>query len=394
MSPHASGPRAQALPDRPFFAEAAARAALARERFFDAGQRPTGLVSEPVIQSWQRCLQARRVPPERLGFDPVSASRQHRTLQRARPLLAVASPVMDRLAQVLAATGARAILCDGEGVVVQHTPQAGSGEPVLALAARVGVDLSEHTVGTTAPGIVLHSARACVVSRGEHFFELCGGLSCAAAPIRDRGGRLAGVLDLTIEGQPFGFDAAALVGLYAAAIENALLEVPAGDCLVLRFQADPLLLGTPMQALAGVDGRGRIAWVNAIGRSLLGEADPVGQDAAVCFGRDAETLLGAAKGESALAVRLANGLVVWVGAQLQLQAAALDAPALAVREVPAVTPGVASVPEAGAATLAEHDQRLVQETLLRCGGNVSRAARALGVSRGLLYRRLAQGKKG
>ncbi|MEY3296727.1 MAG: hypothetical protein RLZZ451_2775, partial [Pseudomonadota bacterium] len=38
-------PRAQALPAQPFFAGAPARAALARERFFAEGQRPTGLVS-------------------------------------------------------------------------------------------------------------------------------------------------------------------------------------------------------------------------------------------------------------------------------------------------------------------------------------------------------------
>lgn len=380
-------PRAQALPAQPFFAGAPARAALARERFFADGQRPTGLVSESVIQSWQRCLAARRTTPERLAFEPVTPSRRHSALQRGRPVLAAAETVMPRLEQVLAATSARALLCDAEGVVVRATPRHGGGgaQPVLTLAARVGVDLSEHAVGTTAPGIVLHGGQACSVSRGEHFFDICGGLSCAAAPIRDRHGRLAGVLDLTVEGQEFGFDAAALVGLYAGAIENALLEAPDGDCLVLRFQADPLLLGTPLQGLAGVDGRGTLRWINEVGRRLLGlpaaGAAPGTLAASALFGLDTAALLSCGAQRAAQPVRLANGLVVWLQSSLQLQRGAGSSPPPA-----ATAPPPPQEPEP---TLAEHDHRLVLETLRRCGGNVSRAARTLGVSRGLLYRRLA-----
>jgi transcriptional regulator of acetoin/glycerol metabolism len=44
----------------------------------------------------------------------------------------------------------------------------------------------------------------------------------------------------------------------------------------------------------------------------------------------------------------------------------------------------------GVATLRlrESDLDLIQKTLQTCGGNVSTAARQLGVSRGLIYRRL------
>jgi transcriptional regulator of acetoin/glycerol metabolism len=39
-------------------------------------------------------------------------------------------------------------------------------------------------------------------------------------------------------------------------------------------------------------------------------------------------------------------------------------------------------------TLREHSRKLIEEALAAQGGNVSQAARQLGVSRGTLYRRL------
>ena len=47
---------------------------------------------------------------------------------------------------------------------------------------------------------------------------------------------------------------------------------------------------------------------------------------------------------------------------------------------------------APAATLRDNDRHLIVQTLQACEGNVSKAARKLGVSRGLIYRHLKQAK--
>ena len=58
----------RALPAQPFFATPQQRVELARQRFFEDGVRPSGLVSEAVIQSWTRCLQAGHDPRRTPAF--------------------------------------------------------------------------------------------------------------------------------------------------------------------------------------------------------------------------------------------------------------------------------------------------------------------------------------
>lgn len=260
-------------PPPAFALTAEQRTARAREQFFEQGLRPSGMVGEAILQSWARCSMARVGTSKRLAFNPVSRSRVHSTLGRSRGLLQAAEAELSRLEESLAGTDCRVLLTDPEGVVVHATQVPNSaGSPVIGLAGRVGVDISEAAVGTNAPGIVVNTGQAVTVSGAEHYFDCVHVLHCAAAPIRDSHGRLAGVLDLTIEARPFGFDAAAVVALYAVSIENRLLLAQSGDLLVVRLHADRTLLGTPMAGLLALQGDGRLAWANAAALRLLGPA--------------------------------------------------------------------------------------------------------------------------
>lgn len=386
------------LAANPFYATPQQRLALARQRFFEEGLRPSGMVGEAVIQSWSRCLQARQDPSRRPEFNPVTASRVHSTLARSRQLLEAAAAELAQLRSALAGTSGTAILTDARGVVVGITGTEGRPhELIMPVAARVGIDLGEAAVGTTAPGITAHTGHASSVSGCEHFFGPVQAMYCAAAPIHDVRGRLAGVLDISSENLPFGFDAASVVGLYATAIENRLLCAQSAEHLVLQLQLAPPLLETPMAGLAGIDGRGRIGWLNGAAARLLGLPAECRTDAALqaeaVFGLDAATLLALSHGGQARPVRLPNGLTVWMRGRLpaeRARAAEAGPSAVAAPGAPAGAPGGAPA-EAATATLRDSDRQLVLRTLQECGGNVSAAARRLGVSRGLVYRHLRRG---
>ena len=215
-------------PRQLFASTPAQRVALARQQFFEEGVRPSGLVGEAVIQSWLRCTRNHSDRQRIVPFDAVTPSRLHATLARNRELLEVSRQELASMESALSGTDSRVILTDGEGVVVHVTQHpAGAHQPVLRKTARVGVNISERMVGTTAPGIVATTGQACTVDGAEHYFDVLSQMQCAAAPIRDVAGRLAGVLDITMEARRFGFDAASMVALYATTIENRLLQAVA-----------------------------------------------------------------------------------------------------------------------------------------------------------------------
>lgn len=389
-------------PRQLFASTPAQRVALARQQFFEEGVRPSGLVGEAVIQSWMRCSRTHTDRQRIVPFDAVTPSRLHATLARNRELLEVARQELVQMEHALAGTDCRVILTDSEGVVVHVTQQpAATYQPVLCKTARVGVNISERIVGTTAPGIVASTGQACTVNGAEHYFDLLCQMQCAAAPIRDVTGQLAGVLDLTAEARRFGFDAASMVALYATTIENRLLQAQSRDHLILRFQASPTLLGTPLEALAGIAPDGTIAWLNNAGARLLGRLPEAAdqRDVECLLGHDLASLLRLGRREAAQPLRLASGLGVWVQARLKGGADGADfrhAVAMPGEAAPLAIARDAEIPAAEACepephaetTLREHSRKLIEETLAAHGGNVSQAARQLRVSRGTLYRRM------
>lgn len=391
-----------------FFSTQADRIALARQRYFEEGELPSGIVSEAVFQSWARCLRQKQDPRGQLEFQPVSASRAQLALQKNRLLRDAWLENAGELDAVLGATNCGAMLTDPSGVLIGATSSRRLHEKITPVAHRIGVNFAEEAVGTTAPGIVARTGKQASVQGAEHFSESVNFMHCAAAPIRDIHGNLAGVLDMSSEGIAFNFDAASVVGLYASSIENLLLVSQSSEHLIVRFQISPAMLDTPLAGLMGVDMQGRIVWKNASAARLLGMR-PDGEQPA--FSKVDEILqssfseLASIRGEPHSLLRLPNGLQVHVRCELQardghrqLFSVGKPAPVTPMGEIsPALVLPLASAPEEVAAPLAvdspeptslrDADVDLIAKTLRECGGNVSAAARKLRVSRGLIYRR-------
>lgn len=390
-------------PPNPFVLSQADRVRLARQRYFEEGVLPTGVVSDAVFQSWARCHRASHEPQHRVEFQPVSASRSQLALQKNRALHDAWLGELPSIGAALGATHGSAILTDASGVLIGTTPVHRTDLTVMPVAHRMGVNLSEDLVGTTAPGLVARTGKLASVRGAEHFYDSVGAMHCTAAPIHNLHGELAGILDFSCEGQPFHFDPASVVGLYAASIESRLLLAQSTRHFVVRFQFMPAIVDTPMAGLLGFDEAGTLVWVNSVASALLNL--PV--EAAQRGPRSVEDILAI---NASQLPSLAGGVLRHVclthGPQVYLRCVAhflAGPPTPVTREIPSppsLLPPAPATAASGTPVLADGylppsslkdaDADLIRKCLAECHGNVSRVARLLKVSRGLIYRRLQE----
>ncbi|MEO8297942.1 MAG: LuxR C-terminal-related transcriptional regulator [Burkholderiales bacterium] len=245
------------------------RVALARRRFFEDGEGLAGVVPSAVLQSWDRCVRAGVHPHSRPEPEYASASELRLMMERNRTLLEFAQPELDQLDLILAGTPCKAMLVDPDGTILHASPPQHRHGELLNKGTRAGSTLREQLAGTTAPMLSAVTGCSTTVLYGEHFYDMLLHLHCAAAPLRDQHGQVLAVLDVSVDGQPFSFDASTVVRLAATAIENRLLVAQGDPCLVVRFHIQPSLLNTAYEGMLGVNERGVIAWINDAGAQLL-----------------------------------------------------------------------------------------------------------------------------
>jgi transcriptional regulator of acetoin/glycerol metabolism len=360
-----------------------ARIAQARQlAIVEADPAPVaGLVEPWIVQSWQRCLARGLRPQDTVTFDAVSGSVMRQAAEANRTLVQAARPILKQLGGALAETRYFAILTNHEGVVVDTDGPIDRSDRRVSLITRVGVDLSERSVGTTAIGAALGELQPVWLHRGEHFFQDTSVYSCAGAPLFGPDGRCVGMLDLT------GVEAAErpelrhLAAHAARRIENALL-LQRPHRLLLRLNWPGLPLGDDADGLLALDAEGMVTAANRAARQLL---PLLGAHRNELHARDLfalpwETLFDAAHQGLVLEVPL------WSGLRLQLSA-----------ELVSHAPGgraIARPPPTPALTLPlrEVETGLIRRAVEEARGNVALAARKLGISRATIYRKL--GKRG
>ncbi|WP_300617394.1 sigma 54-interacting transcriptional regulator, partial [Dokdonella sp.] len=241
----------------------------ARERFFSAGERPIGLVSSVILESWQRCAARGMAARGRPEVEAPTASQLHELQDRYESLRRLCRPELEALHASASAAGAIAILTGPDGLVLDAVGDAGFLDKAARVSLRPGVPWSEGTTGTNAIGTALVERRPVEVRGGEHYFEPYRILSCSAAPILDPFGRLAGVLDLSGHSSVHHVHALGMVQLAVDQIERRLFDEACADRVFVRLHSDPALLDTPREGLLMFEGH-RLVAANRHALALLG----------------------------------------------------------------------------------------------------------------------------
>ena len=347
----------------------------ARDQYFSEGRLPSDQLGHAVLRSWIRCsdmgLRERATPRP----DPLSTGDLRHLHERHARFCRLCRPELEMLGAEARETGSVVILTDATGMILDTLGDTAFAGRAAQVALRPGVDWSEANTGTNAIGVALAERRAVAVHGGEHFFAGHELLSCAATPIVDPRGAVMGVLDISGSARVSQTHALGLVRMAVTQIEHRLLRQRFDGCRVLRLHSDPGMLGTVREGALIFRDELLVAG-NRRGLALVG----LGWDALDRTGFEEIFAVPARDIRATATLRGAKGealVCAWEDG---------DAGSVAFRVEPA-----APVAET---TLHDAETDLILRTLRDCGGNVSEAARRLGIHRSTIHRRLAAGPGG
>lgn len=286
----------------------------------------------PLVASWSRSahlhgLDPARAPrPERMTLAELAQARD-----RMAPLIQAAGPNLDRLFQAVGMVGCCVLLADAEGVPLERRGAA-ADDPVFAdWGLWPGTRWAESQQGTNGIGTCLAEGQVVTIHRNQHFLARNIALSCMSAPIHDPQGELAGVLD----------------------VSSARSDLTRGFMTLIVQAVTETAQKIEAQAFQDAYATARMVLVPAGERHGPGLLAVDGDD----------LVIGATR-----AARQALGLVGDLSRQ------------------PRPTEDVLG--RRPALSLEEAERSMLVRALARAGGNVSAAARDLGISRATLHRKL------
>lgn len=300
-----------------------------------AEQSQSKSATSALAASWRRSMlkhgldPSDRRRPERLSDAEIAQRRG-----QMQVFLDVAAPQLDQLYTLVCLSGCNVLLTDAQGIVLDHRVADGDAAQFRDWGLWTGNDWSEAAQGTNGIGTCLAEGRQVTIHRDEHFHTRNTAMSCMDAPIWGPDGRLAAALDVSSaradQTERYNRLIAAQVAQTARAIETMFFRASFPDARIVVASSD-----TADQAvLLAVDKDDLTVGATRAARRILGlerEGAIRPRPAADLLGRP-DDLTGFDKAERAAMMR----------------------------------------------------------ALARADGNVSRAARALGIGRATLYRRMSR----
>lgn len=139
------------------------------------------------------------------GLDPADGARDNRIDQHALAhlreandqLIAAANPVLNSLAGSVVRSGSLVALSNHEGVILETRTEAADASAFDAIGITAGADWSEAVEGTNGIGTCLVEGRPVTILGGEHFASRNIYASCVGAPVFGPEGKLVSALDIS-----------------------------------------------------------------------------------------------------------------------------------------------------------------------------------------------------
>lgn len=305
------------------------------EHVYTSADRSSAAARSPIVASWRRCMTLHRLAPED-ARNPLRLTEGEfrRAREEAGALVAGAARELDRMFSMLGKAGYCILLTDGNGIALERRGAHADDKAFYDLGLWTGAIWTEASIGTNGIGTALADERPVSVFRDQHFFCSNIGLSCTTAPIRDHQGWIAAALDIS----------------------------------TCRDDVDETTLAILSQAVRDAAARIELnLFRNAFNDARLVMLSDGASAAPAVIAVDKYDMIVGATRAARIALKLDDGRIA------------------------AGVPAADALQESSAQDgrdLANHERAVLLRALSRTGGNVSRAASALGISRATLHRKL------
>lgn len=298
-------------------------------------QSQSRAATSALTASWRRSMLKHGLDPgDRRQPDRASSAELTLRREAMEEFLRLAGPQLDRLYNLVGLSGCNVLLTDADGLVLDQRVGEADARQFRDWGLWQGADWSEAVQGTNGIGTCLVEGRHLIIHRDEHFSTRNIGMSCIDAPIWGPDGRLIAALDVSSAraDQTVHYNRliAAQVAQTARAIESVFFRTSFPDARII-------VTGDEAQEAAAL---------------LAIDKD----DIAIGATRAARRAFGLER-EGAIRPRPAADLL---GREDDMSG------------------------------LDRAERAALTRALTRAGGNISAAARALGVGRATLYRRMAR----
>lgn len=300
-------------------------------RVMEVVASPSLAATSPIAASWCRSAHHHGLEPDGAQRRSLLAGADLTLLRQANDaLLHVARPVMDQLFTAVGRTGCCVALSNVDGIILDSRATDGDRGMFDQVGLTAGALWSEAVEGTNGIGTCLTERRSVVIHRDQHFAARNIGISCMDAPVHDPAGQLVAALDVSSCRDDHGD---AMASLIATVVQDA----------ARRIERDYFL-----HAFRGV-------------RIVMAPDDAAGT-AMLAVDRD-DIVVGASR-----AARQ----------RFRLNDESLNRPRTATE----------ILGEAAGPSLDDGERAALRQAMANAGGNATRAAAMLGISRATFYRRM------
>ena len=223
--------------------------------------------NEVISHSWRRCAELHHIDPE--GREPpriLSESSIRLSKEPIERVVRAAQPELDGVHRIVGAAGYVTLLCDAQGVAVEHRGSEARAAEFRSWGIWLGGLWSEAVEGTNGIGTCIADGRAVTVHQTQHFRSRHAGLSCSGAPVFDADARLVAVLDVSSMDPRLSAQAHALtlplVVNFARQIEERLFRERFSHAWIIAVASE----ADPSGALLAVDREQRVIGADRLAR--------------------------------------------------------------------------------------------------------------------------------